>query len=427
MVEKANPSPASVSAPLTALDRLNGFAAGPRDPAARSVWRVSQIYWAVLLYSGVWILLRGVGIGGAPFVPAVSLTLTALLAAGVLHLYIRSFFAVRRGGYGTEHGYKLGWLHTVTDLGLVAATVRVTGGIESGIWSLFFVIMVAESVLEPVREARWVRFGVASALVAATVPFPLHGGAWTLELLTRLVFLLAVSTVAQRLRQNAEREKAEIASLRAEMALIAERSHLSREIHDGVGNALAASVLRLEVAARVLDRGEDAADTPALLRDEAQTLRGAMNSVRDWTFFNKPWQMDGTIGQTPADRLSTEAERMTRRTGLPVRVVGAGAMNSLRAGAAQLAVLRIAQEALTNAAKYAVGAAEVVITLERDGGALCLSVSDDGAGFDPQAAGAGVGMASMRERAAGLGGTFSVVSAPARGTTVSVWLPDVFR
>jgi len=402
------------------------FFIGPSDPAGRAVWRVSQIYWAIILYSGIWIMLRTYGIGGPPFHYSVSATLTALFALAALHLYIRSALTVRRGGYGVEHHQILSWIHTVIDLALIAATVRVTGGIESGIWPLFFVVVVAESVLEPIREARWVRIGVGVAMVAATVPFPPVYGPWILELVTRLVFLLAVSTVAQRLRQNSEREKAEIASLRAEMALLAERSNLSREVHDGVGNALAASVLRLEVTARTLDkkRGDPDMDAPALFREEAQALRDAMNGVRDWTFFHKPWNLaSGENALSPAERLTAEVERLSRRTNLPMQVIGAEEMDQLRSETTQLAVLRIVQEALTNAAKYATGATLATVTLSREDGNFLLAIVDNGIGFDTTNAAVGVGMSSMRERAAGMSGKLTVESAIGHGTTITARLP----
>lgn len=426
MEETPNKILGTAAAPPTALDLLRRrFVVGPSDPASRSVWRVSQIYWGVVLFSGTWIVLRTYGIGGAPLPTGAAATLTGLFVLGTAHLALRSALTVRRGGYGIAHSQLLSWVHTVIDLSIVAATVRVTGGIESGIWPLFFVIVVAESVLEPIREARWVRIGVGFALIAATVPIPLTGGPWILELITRLVFLLAVSTVGQRLRQNSEREKAEIASLRAEMGLLAERSNLSREIHDGVGNALAASVLRLEVTARILDkkRNDGSLDAPGLLREEAQALRDAMNGVRDWTFFNKPWSMTGDNNNLPSERLAAEVERLSRRTNIPMGVEGAETMNLLRGATTQLAVFRIVQEALTNTAKYAEGATEAIVRLHTEDGRMILSITDNGAGFDTSLVTTGIGTSSMRERATGMGGSLNIESTPGKGTVVIATLP----
>jgi len=92
----------------------------------------------------------------------------------------------------------------------------------------------------------------------------------------------------------------------------------------------------------------------------------------------------------------------------------------------RLAILRITQEALTNAAKYArdATAACVAIRCEVATGALLLTISDDGCGFDVDAAGAGVGLSSMRERAQAMGGSLTVESAPGKGTTIKAHLPS---
>jgi signal transduction histidine kinase len=84
---------------------------------------------------------------------------------------------------------------------------------------------------------------------------------------------------------------------------------------------------------------------------------------------------------------------------------------------------RVAEEALSNALRHA-GASAVTVRVEMedgDGGRTVLSVADDGTGFDPEArsiASRRLGLVSMRERIEALGGTFEIVSAPGRGTTV---------
>jgi PAS domain S-box-containing protein len=94
----------------------------------------------------------------------------------------------------------------------------------------------------------------------------------------------------------------------------------------------------------------------------------------------------------------------------------------------ETALYRIVQEALTNAAKHAVpaGAKNVSVTLQRVDGHVLATIEDDGPGFDPETAGAGrLGLVGMRERAALLGGTLEVESAPGSGTTIYARLPVV--
>jgi signal transduction histidine kinase len=86
------------------------------------------------------------------------------------------------------------------------------------------------------------------------------------------------------------------------------------------------------------------------------------------------------------------------------------------------ALLRIAREALSNAARHGRGA-RAVVRLAGEGSGGCLTVRDDGAGFDLGVAvghATGFGLISMRERATALPGSFELDSAPGQGTTVTV-------
>jgi signal transduction histidine kinase len=122
--------------------------------------------------------------------------------------------------------------------------------------------------------------------------------------------------------------------------------------------------------------------------------------------------------------LAAEVDRLSRRTGLPIKVSGAEEMDTLPAPQ-RLAALRIIQEALTNTAKYAGEATGAAVDLRRDEATrgVVLTVSDDGCGFENGKAGAGLGLSSMRERAEGLGGKLLVDSTPGGGTRVTAYLP----
>jgi signal transduction histidine kinase len=88
-----------------------------------------------------------------------------------------------------------------------------------------------------------------------------------------------------------------------------------------------------------------------------------------------------------------------------------------------VALFRIAQEALNNAAKHS-SAKRITVLLERNGAELALSVSDDGCGFDPAQAPRGRwGMTTMRERAEAAGGRLLVDSSPGKGTAVRASVP----
>ena len=91
---------------------------------------------------------------------------------------------------------------------------------------------------------------------------------------------------------------------------------------------------------------------------------------------------------------------------------------------ASLCLFRVAQEALSNAARHA-HASAVTVLLSPSGKGLQLAVSDNGSGFDPEGSRqhASLGLASMRERVRLLRGELDIESTPGRGTTVVAWVP----
>jgi signal transduction histidine kinase len=382
----------------------------------------NRVYWYCLLGLMGWAVMRHLGVDAQKPPIQVRAFLLVMVLEG-MNLFARFTLQRQRVRTGEKPLYRLlGWLFVVADFLLIVAGVRLTGGLDSPIWVVTFVVVSGETVLEGLREAVLTRLSACIALFLGTVPLPpqrFDAGAYALEMFVRMGLLLAVSSVIRRLREGNDSARTEVATLRGELALAQERTRLSREVHDGVGNSLAAGVLRLEAAARmrVKTHGEDD-ETAAVLKEEASALREAMQGVRDWTFHTRPWNVgDDAASQT----LLAEADRLTRRTGLSVAVKGAPLLDALPP-AGQMAALRIVQERLTNAAKHAAGATQVLVTLVQEPRQLRLNIADDGPGFDTEAVGTGIGLASMRERATGLGGTLSVESA-STGTTIRLTLP----
>jgi len=117
-------------------------------------------------------------------------------------------------------------------------------------------------------------------------------------------------------------------------------------------------------------------------------------------------------------------EQFSASSGIPVSCDADENVRDLSRGAA-LALFRVVQEALGNAAKHAAAGA-IGVRLRRADDTVSLSVSDDGVGFDPghqSHPSGGLGLIMMRERATQLNGTFEFDSAPGRGTTISVVIP----
>jgi signal transduction histidine kinase len=123
-----------------------------------------------------------------------------------------------------------------------------------------------------------------------------------------------------------------------------------------------------------------------------------------------------------AAALGWYGEEYAQRTGIRVGVEGREAGRELRPEIA-VALFRIAQEALNNAAKHS-SAKRIRVCLEERGSELELCIIDDGRGFDPAQAPRGRwGMTTMRERAQAAGGRLSVDSSPGSGTCVRATVP----
>ena len=188
-----------------------------------------------------------------------------------------------------------------------------------------------------------------------------------------------------------------------------ERRRLRRDLHDGLGPALAGVVLGLHRArGRVLADKRDGAER--LLAEVADQVQDAVADVRRLVYGLRPPALDelGLLGAL---------DEQARRLG---GVVVSGNVNGDLPAAVEVAAYRIALEAMTNASRHA-GARECRVTLSVDG-ALHLDVEDDGMGL-PEQYRAGVGIASMRERASELGGVLRVEPRRPRGTAVRAVIP----
>ncbi|GII53573.1 hypothetical protein Pth03_19620 [Planotetraspora thailandica] len=194
-----------------------------------------------------------------------------------------------------------------------------------------------------------------------------------------------------------------------------ERRRLRHDLHDGLGPALAGMALGIGAAARTAQReGSSLADLLGGLEGEA---RSGLNEVRRIVHDLRPAALD-ELGLMAA--LRQHAEAVTARDGgLKVTVSGPEELDALPA-AVEVAAYRIVMEAVTNTVRHA-RAHDCRVSIDL-GTSLTIRVVDDGVGL-PQRTGpaGGVGLASMAERAAELGGTFD--AATAGGTVITAVLP----
>ena len=196
-----------------------------------------------------------------------------------------------------------------------------------------------------------------------------------------------------------------------------ERRRLRRDLHDGLGPQLASLTLKLETARNRLAH-DPLADI--LLSDLTTRTQNAVADIRHLVYALRPPALD-ELGLIPALR-EQALQYQGQHEQLTVSIDAPRFLPSLPA-AVEVAVFRIAQEALTNVVRHA-QADYCIIRLELDEtiGILKLEVQDNGQGLSPKRI-VGVGLHSMRERAEELGGAWTIESLPAGGTHIVAQLP----
>jgi len=211
-------------------------------------------------------------------------------------------------------------------------------------------------------------------------------------------------------RLEAERRRAGSAALHAQEE---ERARVARDLHDEVNQSLTGLLLRLEAAREAAppELEDELAETKALANQAMRELLSLARQLR-------PTALDD-LGLAAA--IGGQVEQLGRGE-IEARLEVEGDFSDL-GDDAQLVVYRVAQEALSNAARHS-GATEVEVRLRRAGdGGVALEVTDDGRGFafDEQQRGLGIG--GMRERALLVGGELTIESRPDAGTTVRLTVP----
>ena len=199
-----------------------------------------------------------------------------------------------------------------------------------------------------------------------------------------------------------------------ELSVLEERSRLAGDLHDAVSQKLFS--LRARARAAAVLAGRDPVRAAAEMEAVAQLGAEAQAELRAVIDGLAPPEL-GEAGL--AESLRRYAVLAGRAHGVAVRFEAAGL--PVLDERQEAALYRVAQEALHNALRHA-GAGRIAIELSRSPRRVILEVTDDGAGF---AAGApeGLGFASMRGRAAAVGGTLTIRSAPGAGTTIRLALP----
>jgi two-component system, NarL family, sensor histidine kinase DegS len=197
-----------------------------------------------------------------------------------------------------------------------------------------------------------------------------------------------------------------------ELAVVEERNRLAREIHDGLGASLSSLIIQAEYAAQL-------ATDEAVRREVIELKASAEEAIEELRRSLKMMREDFDL----ATGLEDYARTFGERTQLKVAFERRGALSGRLAPEPSLALFRVLQESLSNAARHA-QAHQVAVQLDFGEAAVRLTVRDDGQGFDPAVPAPGhYGLVNMQERAHKVGGEVRVESAPGAGALVTFSVP----
>jgi signal transduction histidine kinase len=241
--------------------------------------------------------------------------------------------------------------------------------------------------------------------------WPLHETDWMIRNLEEL------QQARESLLESQERHR----SLSRQLVMLQEkeRRELARELHDRVGQPLTAMRINMSLIGMQLDQNDD-----PLIRarndDSLQLMDSTFDAVRNVMYDLRPPVLDA-FGLVAS--LQWYAQQFAKRTGIRVEVRG---VEGPRFGPdVEIALFRIAQEALTNVTRHS-QAKNVRVDLQDRAEETVLTIEDDGVGFEPaggRRGNIGYGLISMRERAEAVGGTFETSSEKGRGLRVTVKVP----
>jgi signal transduction histidine kinase len=200
-----------------------------------------------------------------------------------------------------------------------------------------------------------------------------------------------------------------------ELTAAQERARLARDLHDAVSQKLFSVRAKARAAALLVARDPARAtaeiDSVAALAGEAHAeLRAVIDGLAP-----PDLAASGLVGS-----VRSYAVLVGRSYGVPVRVVAdeLPALDEQR----ETVLYRVAQEAITNALRHS-GSTDVTVRLAARPRGVVLEVRDRGSGFDPDHTSGGLGLDSMRERAASVGGTLAITSTEGNGTSVRLTVP----
>jgi len=204
-----------------------------------------------------------------------------------------------------------------------------------------------------------------------------------------------------------------------EAAALAERNRIARELHDSIKQQIF-GINASAAAALAYWQREHMEDARKAVEDIQRSTRGAQVEMEALLQQLRPTPLENT---SLIDALHIQAQALGFRTGADVQVDLATLPDNDRLlPGTQEAIFRLIQEAFANIARHA-RARTIWLVVRTVGQELCITVHDDGQGFDPARVRSGMGLANLRERTRALHGRVEVNSRPGQGTTVLITIP----
>ena len=269
---------------------------------------------------------------------------------------------------------------------------------------------------------RWIAVGFGAQTVLTVIVQGPEAPGWVV-LINVTVPLVYAGVMVGRQTEKAQRTSAELAAALAEntglheqllvqareAGVLDERQRMAREIHDTLAQGLTGIITQLQAAEQTGDR-KHMDRAAGLARESLTQARRSVQALRP-----EPLEDSRLV-----DAVAELAEGWSRDSGVPATVSTAGQPRPVTPDR-EVALYRVAQEALANVAKHA-RASRVGVTLSYLDDQVVLDVRDDGRGLARGRDG-GFGLTVMRERMDGVGGTLAVESEPGAGTAISASVP----
>jgi PAS domain S-box-containing protein len=244
------------------------------------------------------------------------------------------------------------------------------------------------------------------------------------QLVVNLANQAALALENVRLYQESVVYARSMAALTSRLTVIQEeeRRRITRDLHDGVGQALTGLRLHIDILTRQAHLTDSSAlDRVAVMK---QIIDETLNTISQIAFDLRPPILDD-FGLVSA--LRVYVDRFAERARIDV---GLNAPENLKRfdPKAEATLYRVIQESLTNIAKHS-HATKAQIDIERTGDILLLTISDNGKGFDnnrssnPSLWNGGLGVVNMKERIDGLRGSFTLTTERGKGTNIRIEIP----